>query len=124
MQRIIARIHQGLAWIILAGLLVQFYLAGAAMFGVGSFAPHRILGSAFAVPVLLLVVLAAVGRLGWRLAGLSLLLLFLTVVQALLPSLRADAAWLAALHPINALVLMGTSARIGRAGRAAALPAT
>jgi hypothetical protein len=121
MQRIIARIHQGGAWIVLAGLLLEFYLAGAALFGVGSFAPHRMLGSALAFLVILLAVLALVGRLGRYLVGLSLLLVFLTIVQALLPSLRVNAAWIAALHPVNALALMGISAAIGRNGRAAAL---
>jgi ABC-type polysaccharide/polyol phosphate export permease len=123
MQRIIARIHQGLAWIVLAGLLLEFYLAGAALFGVGSFAPHRMLGSALAAPVLLLVVLGLAGRLGRRLVGLSLLLVFLIVVQAMLPSFRTSAAWIAALHPLNALALMGISAAIGRSGRAEALRA-
>ena len=122
MQRTIAQIHQGLARIFLAGLLVQFYLAGAGLFGAGSFAPHRMLGYALTMLVILFPVLALVGRLGWQLIGLSMLLVFLTIVQVMLPSLRGNASWIAALHPVNALALMGISATIGRYGRAEALP--
>ncbi|MCI0711946.1 MAG: DUF6220 domain-containing protein [Chloroflexi bacterium] len=121
MQRIIAQIHQGLAWIVLAALLIQFYLAGTAIFGAGSFEPHRSLGGVLLLPVLLLLVLALVGRLGGRVIGLSLLLVVLFIVQGILPALRDDAAWVAALHPVNALALMGISATIGRNGGPEAL---
>ncbi len=121
MQRTISQIHQWLARIFLAGLLLQFYLAGAALFGVGSFQPHRMLGDALTMLAILFPVLAVVGRLEWRLIGLSMLLVFLTIVQIMLPSLRGSASWIAALHPVNALALMGVSATIHRNGRAEAL---
>ncbi len=121
MQRIIAQIHHGLAAIFLAGLLLQFYLAGIALFGVGSFEPHQTLGDALAILAILFPVLALVGRLGRKLIGLSLLLLLLTIVQIILPSLRGSAALIAALHPVNALALIGVSAAIRRSGRAEAL---
>ena len=121
MQRIIAQIHPILARIFLAGLLLQFYLAGAGLFGAGSFQPHRMLGDALTVLAILFPVLAVVGRLGRRLIGLSILLVFLTIVQIMLPSLRVSISWIAALHPVNALALMGVSAMIRRYGRAQAL---
>ena len=121
MQRNIARIHPILARLFLAGLLLQFYLAGAGLFGAGSFQPHRMLGDALTVLAILFPVLAIVGRLGQKVIGLSLLLVLLTIVQIMLPSLRGSASWIAALHPVNALVLMGISARIGRHGRAEVL---
>jgi hypothetical protein len=65
-------------------------------------------------------VVALVGGFGRRLIGLSALLLVLTIVQGLLPSLRTEVPWLAALHPVNALVLMGVTAAIGRYSRAEA----
>ena len=108
------QIHQWLARIVLAGFLAQFYLAGTGIFGVGTLDPHRMLGSVLAIPIILLLILALAGRMGQRLIGLSVLLVVLTIVQAMLPSLRDDAAWLAALHPINALALMGITAAIGR----------
>jgi ABC-type polysaccharide/polyol phosphate export permease len=121
MQWIMSQIHQRLAQIFLAGLLLQFYLASTPIFGAGSFQPHRTLGAALTMLVFLFPVLALVGRLGRRLIGLSILLVVLTVVQMLLPSLRGDAPWIAALHPLNALALMGMSARLSRHGYAKAL---
>jgi hypothetical protein len=41
-------------------------------------------------------------------------LVLLTVVQIMLPSLRGTASWIAAVHPVNALALLGISATIGR----------
>jgi hypothetical protein len=123
-QRVISQIHQWAARIFLAGLLLQFYLASAPLFGAGSFQPHRMLGGALTLLVFLFPVLALAGRLGWPLFGLSMLLVALAIVQMMLPSLRGAAPWIAALHPVNALVLMGVSARISRNGRAEALQAS
>lgn len=124
MQPIISQIHHWAARVFLAGLLIQFYLASAPLFGAGSFQPHRMLGSGLTVVAILFPVLALAGRLGRQLVGLSILLVVLVIVQMGLPSLRGAAPWIAALHPINALVLMGVSARISRSGRAEARPLT
>ncbi len=124
MQRIILQIHQWLVRIFMAGLVLQFYLAGASIFGVGlSFAPHRMLGFALTIVAILFLVLALLGRLERKLIGFSILLVSLTIVQAILPSLRGNAPWIAALHPVNALALMGISATIRRYGHAEALRA-
>jgi hypothetical protein len=121
MQRLISQIHPWLARIFLVGLLLQLYLAGAPMFGAASFEPHRMLGGALIVLAILFPLLALVGRLGRQLVGFSLLLVVLIFVQGMLPSLRGTVSWIAALHAVNALALMGVSARIARLGRAQAL---
>jgi hypothetical protein len=115
MRQIVSRVHHGLAWVALAGFAVQFYLVGAALFGVTTFELHRRLGYSLVVPVALLLILALAGRLGARPIGLSALLLGLVGIQAQLPELRSSVPWLAALHPLNALTLMGVTAAIGRA---------
>lgn len=122
MQRIIAQLHQGVAWVFLAGIFLQVYLAGAPMFGVTSFQPHRMLGGMLTMLAILLPILALVGRLPRQLIVLSLLLGFLAMVQVMLPALRGTVSWIAALHSVNALVLTGLSIRIGRASRAEAVP--
>jgi hypothetical protein len=121
MRRILLRVHQGLAWVVLAGLLLQFYWAGMALFGATSFEFHRTWGYLLAIPILLLLVLALAGRLGRRLIGLSALLVVLTVFQVMLPSLRSSVPLVAALHVVNALALLGVSAAIGRQAGAKAL---
>ena len=117
MQRTIAWIYTGLAWVILAGLLLQIYSAGTALFGATTFEAHRSLGMALSLPVLALLVLALVGRMGWRLIGFSALLVVLTVVQMLLPQLRDSVSLVAALHPLNALALGGVTSICAREGR-------
>ena len=121
MQRIILYVHQGLAWVVLAGLLLQFYWAGMALFGATSFEFHRTWGYLLAIPILLLLVLALAGCLGRRLIGLSALLVVLTVVQVMLPSLRFSLPFVAALDVVNALALLGVSGAIARQGRVEAL---
>lgn len=118
----VAQIHRALAWLFLAGLLVQVYLAGAPLFGVTSFQPHRMLGSMLTILAILLPVLSLVGNVGRRLLGLSILLLCLTIVQGMLPSLRGSIPWLAAFHSVNAVALIGISIRIGRQRRVEELP--
>ena len=119
MHSVFTRLFQGLAWLVLAGLVVQFYLAGAALFGAMTFQPHRTLGSLLAVAVLLLLVLALVARPGPHLVGLTALLAGLTVVQVLLPSLRTGLPWVAALHALVAVGIAAQAAAIARApGRA------
>ena len=116
MQRSIVQIHQVLVRIFLVGLLLQFYLAGAALFGVGSFQPHRMLGDTLTVLAFLIPVLALAGRLGRQRIGLSMLLVFLMIVQIMLPSLRGSVPWIAALHPVNALALMRVGITLARPG--------
>jgi Family of unknown function (DUF6220) len=112
----ITRLFQGLAWLVVGGLVLQFYLAGAALFGVTTFQPHRALGDALGVAILFLLVVALIARPGRRVVGLAAMLTVLTIVQLLLPSLRTGLAWVAALHVVNAaaLTLVALSVARGR----------
>jgi hypothetical protein len=119
MQSVLTRVFQGLAWLVLAGLAVQFYLAGAALFGATTFQAHRTLGYLLAVAILLLLVVALAARPGRRLVGLNALLAGLAVVQVLLPALRSGLPWVAALHVVVAVGIAAQAAAIARApGRA------
>lgn len=119
---IVTRIFQGLAWLVVAGLVVEFYLAGAALFGVTTtFQLHATLGSILALAILLLLIVALIARPGRRLVGLTALLAALTILQVSLPRLRTVLPPVAALHVINAAVLLGLAGPLARAaGRAAA----
>jgi hypothetical protein len=119
MRQVVSRLHRGLAWAAVAGFAVQFYLVGAALFEGMTFQLHRIVGYLLVLLVALLLILALASLLGRRVIGLSALLLVLVTVQALLPSLRASVPWLAALHPVNALALIGVAVAIGRGPRTA-----
>ena len=60
----ITRIFQGLAWLLGGGLVILFYLAGAALFGATTSQPHRALGEGLAAAVLLLFAVALTARPG------------------------------------------------------------
>ena len=108
------RIVQGLAWLVVAGLVIQFYFAGAALFGATTFQPHRTLGDALGVAILLLLVVTLIARPGRRVLGLVAVLTALTIVQVVLPSLRTGSAWVAALHVVNAALLLGVTINVAR----------
>lgn len=108
-----------LAWGFLGLLAIQVFLAGVGLFGAGTMAGHRDFGYLLSLLPLFLLIAAAVARAG-RLVWLSGALLVLTFVQTLLPLLKADLPYVAALHPVNAMVLVLLTETIGR--RAMGLP--
>lgn len=117
MQQTIGKIHRILAWVVLGGLVLQVYLAGVGLFGAESLDLHREFGFMLELPIFLMLILALVGRLGRRVIGMTAVLVVLMIIQAqILPALDGDLAWVAALHPVNALALMGLSANLGRGG--------
>jgi hypothetical protein len=119
MRPVLTRVFQGLAWLVVASLLVEFYLAGTALFGVATFQPHRLLGVISGVLILLLAILAPIAGAARRVVGQAVLLALLTVVQLSLPQLRLAAPAVAALHVVNAAVLLGLAAAIARAAASA-----
>ncbi len=102
-----------LAWAFIGLLVVQVFLAGIGIFGAGSFQTHVDVGYTISVVPVLLVIAAAVGRTG-RLISMSAALLVLAIVQTVLPLLRADLPFIAALHPVNALALFWLTLTIAR----------
>jgi Family of unknown function (DUF6220) len=104
-----------LAGLFVAGAVVQFFLAGLGVFGTGAaFGVHATVGTilAFASVVLLVLtgVLALGGGVARRSAGLAALLVVLMVVQYSLVELFSGAVpALAALHPVNGLLVLGAA---------------
>jgi len=107
-------VHALAAMVFVVAIVVQVFLAGAALLqlgGNGDFASHREFGytevGLAALAVLVTAILAKVGR---RRIGLSALLLILYIVQTLLPAARSSIPAVAALHPVNAMLLFGLAA--------------
>ena len=115
-RRISRRAHVGLAWLFVASVLVQVFLAGLGIFAPGvGFGWHVEFGYTVIGIVTLGVLLSAIaaGR-PRREVGLSLLLLVLYVVQTALPQARASLPAVAALHPVNAVLLFALGGIIAR----------
>ena len=94
----------GLAVIYLAGVVVQFFLAGLGTFGATSFDAHQAFGLVLALLTLILLVLAVVGKVPRLLILLAVALLGLNVLQMFLA--QVDVEEVAALHVVNALAIV------------------
>src|ERR687896_671194 len=80
---------------------VQIYLAGLGVFDDPSaFVTHREFGYTFGLLLLVMLVLAAVGRMGRRVIGITVLIAVLFALQSVFVALRTSAPVLAALHPL------------------------
>jgi hypothetical protein len=103
-----------MVWIYVAAILFQVFLAGIGLFGAAKdFEPHAGLGWILhLVPVLLLIV-AAVARVGSSLLWWTAALLVVQFVQPILATLRNDAPVAAAFHPVLAVVIFWLALTIG-----------
>lgn len=112
------RLHTWIAWLFVVAVLVQVFLAGLAIFGATEgFALHIEFGyTAIGLLTLAVLLTSVAGGMPRREIGLSLLLLVLYVVQTALPAARASLPAVAALHPVNALVLFALGVIIARRG--------
>lgn len=101
------RAQQTCAATYLVALALQFYALGLGIFGAASFMPHATLGYLLIVGAITLATLTLFARLPRRTILLATAIVPLTILQpvlALVP--RADAPAVAALHAVNALVVV------------------
>ncbi len=96
------------AWLFVAGVVGQVFLAGLGVFGVpaGDFSTHRDFGYLVGWLTLVVLVLAIAGRLPRRDIGLSALLLILFALQSVFVAIRDDYPAVAALHPLNGFLIL------------------
>lgn len=87
-------------------ILLQVFLAGGGIFASASWWPmHQTFGMTISLLPLAFLLLAWLGRLGARTLWLSGLAFVLIIIQTFLVS--SGVPILAALHPVNALVIFG-----------------
>jgi hypothetical protein len=93
-------------WVFVAFLVAQIFFAGLGLFGLP---PDMRLHSGFGWLVhildLLLVIVALLARVGRPTIWWVLALFVTSAIQPVLPALRTDVPLLAALHPLNAVVI-------------------
>jgi hypothetical protein len=106
-KRIAPAIHLGAAWLLVAGLLVQVFLAGLGVFAdESSFSTHRDFGHLLEVFPVVLLVTAFVAGYGRRPALAAVALLGLLLLQTILALQRGSSDILAALHPVNGFLVL------------------
>jgi hypothetical protein len=121
-------LHAVAAAVFAAAIVVQVFLAGQAIAnlgGSGDFATHAEFGYTWVgLAALALVITALVARRPRRVVGYAVGLLILYIVQTLLPAAKESIPAVAALHPVNAFVLLGLlgylASRLWRGDRDAA----
>jgi len=109
-------VHMGVTYVFLAGVVLQPFLIGLWLFGAVSTSDlHTGLGYILLIPGCPLLLIAALfGRLPRREMLLTLAVIVDTFVQVSLPSFRTDLPAVAALHPVNFLVLVIMLWTLGR----------
>lgn len=111
------RIHAIIAWFFVSFIAIAAFLAGSSIAQLGgsnSFRTHMDLGYTVGIVAVLLVATALIARVGRRAVLITLALLAMYVVQTILPLMRGTMPALAALHPLNALLLFALSAWYAR----------
>jgi len=105
-------------WLFVAGVIAQFILAGLALFDTSRIWPvHVDVGFTIGYVLLLNVVFGLLGRLPRAAWGRLGMLFLLYVIQTTLPSLRHVVPWIAALHPINAAIILWAGVAVARHAR-------
>jgi hypothetical protein len=122
------RVHAFAAAVFVASIVVQVVLAGLAISnlgGSGDFATHAEFGYTWVgLAALALLVTALLARRPRRDVGIVAVLFVDYIVQTLLPGARGSLPFIAALHPLNAMLLFGGAAWYARhAWRSAMAPA-
>src|SRR6186997_2623440 len=97
MRSIARSAHLVVAWLLVAGVVVQIFLAGLGVFrGPEAFPNHRDFGFVLELLPLVLLVLGLVAGLGRRAALLAAGIFGLFILQSVFVGLRADAPEIAA----------------------------
>jgi uncharacterized protein DUF6220 len=123
-----AAIYKVLISLFTIAVILQIFFAGLGIFSAlpeedGSvtrdtiddkYDPHIALGYFMFLAALLLLVLILIAWTGPRSIGATFGLALLTLVQIVLAWTAEDAAGIAALHPINAFILLGLSGFLSR----------
>ena len=104
----------GVSWLILGGLVLQFFVAGLALFADATFDVHAALGYFLGIAC---VSLFALAHYGCWLMRETAILAGLVVLQPALVWFDAVAPWLAAFHPVNALVVVWWTYTLARRSR-------
>jgi len=113
-MQILRYVFAASAVLFVAGVVYQVFLAGMFLFAGGTRTSHIDFGYLLELVPLIVLVLAFAARAGRRLTVLSGLLAVDVIVQASLPYFKDSAAVVAALHPVNALLVLWLSVTLAR----------
>jgi hypothetical protein len=100
-------IYAALAWLFVAGLVVQVFLAGRGVFeSPVEFETHRTWGFLLELFPIVLLIVGLVAGVGRRLAVFAIVAFVLFILQSVFVALRESSPILAALHPVNGFLIL------------------
>lgn len=100
----------GYAWLFLAAIVTQVYFAGLMVFGQeNGRSLHQGTGYMLAMAGLLFLAFPALARAGARTVILGVVLSVITFFQPTITFAREESPVIAALHPVNALLIVALS---------------
>jgi Family of unknown function (DUF6220) len=107
MRPIARQLHAVIAWIFVAALVVQVWLAGRGVFESPTvFATHRDVGYTLSIFPIVLLVLGLLGGMGRRVAILAAVIFGLFILQSVLVVMRESSPAVAAFHPANGFLIV------------------
>jgi hypothetical protein len=115
MRKVVRYVYIAVAWLAVVSFLATIYVAGMAVFVDQSYWEiHKGFGYTvgWIVPIFILL-----GLLSWiprRLTAWMAAMLVFYIVHTLLPPLQEDLPWIAAFHPVSAVVLVWLGLRHAR----------
>jgi hypothetical protein len=102
-----------IAWLFAVAVVVQIFIAGLSLFDSSEYwTDHVDMGYMIGPLAYLLPILALIGRVGRARIVQAFVVAILYQVQTLLPII--DVGFIAALHPLNAFLVLGASLDLGR----------
>jgi hypothetical protein len=103
------------ASVLVAGLVLQVFLAGLGVFDDPTFfLTHRDTGYTLELVAFVVFLLAAIARAGRRQVGLAGLIVLLFLLQSVFVGVRDSAPMVAALHPVNGFLIVLLSIVLAR----------
>lgn len=109
-----ATVFAAVAWLYLGGIVVQVVVAGASLFGDLDWTYHEEIGWGLGTGVLLILVAGLAARPDRTTVALLVALAVSGILQPELAEARSVAPFVAALHPVNAMVLAWLAWRVAR----------
>jgi hypothetical protein len=107
MRPIARNLHAAIAWLLVAVLVIQVWLAGRGVFeSPGVFATHRDVGYAIGIFPIVLLVLGVLGGMGRRVAIMAAVIFGLAILQSVFVVMRTSSPAIAALHPVNGFLIL------------------
>jgi hypothetical protein len=107
----------GYSWLFMAAIVVQVYFAGLLLFGQeGGQGLHETTGYILGTAGALFLLLPALARAGTSAIIVGVVLALITFFQPNLTFARDDSPLIAALHPVNALLIVALSVWMVRRG--------